>query len=82
MRLCSGGKREMESRARPLVGGCPGSPSVRFHDRAGDGQPHTRSLWFRRVEGIENQIRTLRRQPYAGIANRNGQVTFGVHPPI
>ena len=53
--------------------------SVSFHDRAGDGQPHTRPLWFRRMKGIKNQIRTLRRQPYAGIADGDAEVTLDVH---
>jgi hypothetical protein len=69
----------MEGRARPLVGGGPDSPSVRLQDRAGDCQPHTRPLWLGRMKRIKNQIRTLRRQPYAGIADGNGQMTFGVH---
>src|ERR1700730_17118050 len=80
MRLGSAWEGEMESCACALVGGCPDSPSIRLQDRAGDGQPHTRSLWFSRMKGIKNQVGTLRWQPYAGIADGNGQVTFGVHP--
>ncbi len=74
------GKSEMEGRTPPLIGSGPHSPSVRLHDRAGNGQPHTRSLWFRRMERIKNPFGTFRRQSYACIADRYGELTLGVAP--
>ena len=82
MRLSFDGKSEMESCARPLIGGGPHSPSVRLHDRAGNGQTHTRPLWLRRMKRIKNPFGTFRRQSYAGIADRNDQLTFGIRVAI
>jgi hypothetical protein len=72
MRLGFDGKSEVEGRARPLIGRGPHSASVRLHDRAGNGQTHTRPLWFRRMERIKHPFGAFCRQPYAGIADRNG----------
>jgi hypothetical protein len=58
MRLVFDWESEMEGCARSIVGSRPHAPSVRLHDRAGNGQTHTRSLWFRGMERIENLFST------------------------
>src|SRR3979490_309517 len=43
---------------------------MRFDDGAADGQPHTGPMNLRGEERIEDLVRLLRGQPYAGIADR------------
>src|SRR5258708_39491 len=72
------GDSEMEGCTHPLIGSGPDSPSVRLHDRAGNSQTHARPLWLRSMERFKNPFATFRRQPYAGIADRNDQLSFGI----
>src|SRR5260370_21973711 len=54
--------------ARRVVGG-PQAAVMRFNDGTADGQSHTGPVNLRGKKRIEDLVRLLRGQPYAGIAD-------------
>src|SRR6267378_6362827 len=62
-----GREREVKTRATGRVAPRPQATTVRFHDRAADGQPHAGPVRLRGKERVEDLICLLRGQADAGV---------------
>ena len=64
-----GRQSEMKCCSSSAVGSRPQPAAMRLHNGTADRQAHAGALWFGREECIEDLVRLLGRQTYAGVAN-------------
>src|SRR5947208_15095755 len=65
---------EVEACAARRVVGSPQAATMRFNDGAADPKSHAGPMRFRGKERIKDLVRLLRRQAYAGIADRHHEL--------
>src|SRR6202521_1927954 len=65
------GESEMKTCPARRVVPSPQAAAIRFNDGAADPKSHTGAVSLGGKEGIEDLVRLLRGQPYAGIADRH-----------
>ena len=67
--VCDRRQGELKAGAAGQVRARPQSAAVRFDDRPADRQAHPQTARFRRVEGLENVLESLRRDAWTRISH-------------